>query len=579
MQFKNIIFIFIALSIWLPQSTLAMQGKKQTPTQIQQQYKRLLNEGLFRAILAGNTDFVNLAINHGANVNCKESNNKTTPLHAAALGNNIDIVKILIARDANINAKNIAGQIPLHNACIKGNTDIIKLLITNTTVNAHDDQGWTPLHTASQFGHLDAMKLLLAAGANKNTKDSAGGTPLYIACQYNHPDIVEFLCNSGTDTNIATTDNGTTPLQIACTQGNLKIAEILIVHKANIDAHDLLGWTPLHSACARNHPNLVSLLIINKANIEAQNEQQMTPLLLAAGNGFLDITELLITDNANVNAEDETKWTPLHYAVSNNYPEIVEILLKHGANMTAEDDMGITPVHLAYYKQNQTAMHLFVKYGAHLISDEEAKEEERQFFAQLNQEEPETVTTSITANENVIQPEQPIIIEPQPTIQNEPEDRSIKSRSKTHKPQPAQLSPLIPKAEEKKYEKGSTIKTEQPKSKNIASKKASSSSNISNGYQVLQDKKFKWGKFLSKQQQGAIKDRLKQLKNWPLSEDPDIKPLKGEKKGTYRMRVGGCRIIFFVDEKNHQIFILEIGLRKNIYKKANLDIEINPSKK
>ena len=81
------------------------------------------------------------------------------------------------------------------------------------------------------------------------------------------------------------------------------------------------------------------------------------------------------------------------------------------------------------------------------------------------------------------------------------------------------------------------------------------------------DKKFKWGKFLSKKQQGAIKDHLKQLKNWPLISGLDIKALQGEAEGTFRMRVGGCRVVFFVDKKNKQIFIQSISLRKNAYKR------------
>lgn len=45
----------------------------------------------------------------------------------------------------------------------------------------------------------------------------------------------------------------------------------------------------------------------------------------------------------------------------------------------------------------------------------------------------------------------------------------------------------------------------------------------------------------------------------------DIKKLKGEWKGFFRIRVGKIRIIFRVDMSADKILIYEIGFRRDIY--------------
>ena len=56
-----------------------------------------------------------------------------------------------------------------------------------------------------------------------------------------------------------------------------------------------------------------------------------------------------------------------------------------------------------------------------------------------------------------------------------------------------------------------------------------------------------------------------------LAEDPirqyNIKKLSGELKGSYRLRLGGMRIIYSVDETKNIIYIEVIGFRGDIYKR------------
>jgi mRNA interferase RelE/StbE len=44
-----------------------------------------------------------------------------------------------------------------------------------------------------------------------------------------------------------------------------------------------------------------------------------------------------------------------------------------------------------------------------------------------------------------------------------------------------------------------------------------------------------------------------------------FKPLKGDWKGCYRLRVGNYRIIYEIHEKEITVLVIKIGIRGNVY--------------
>ena len=65
-----------------------------------------------------------------------------------------------------------------------------------------------------------------------------------------------------------------------------------------------------------------------------------------------------------------------------------------------------------------------------------------------------------------------------------------------------------------------------------------------------------------------IKQKIRNIGDWLDNKTNllvDIKKLKGEWKGFYRLRVGKIRIIFSIDVDNKIIKIYDIGSRGNIY--------------
>ncbi|TAL68014.1 MAG: type II toxin-antitoxin system RelE/ParE family toxin [Bacteroidetes bacterium] len=65
-----------------------------------------------------------------------------------------------------------------------------------------------------------------------------------------------------------------------------------------------------------------------------------------------------------------------------------------------------------------------------------------------------------------------------------------------------------------------------------------------------------------------IKEKLNNLKQWIVKNESvniDIKKLKGEWEGFYRLRHGNMRIILSFDKENQIITVHEIALRGDIY--------------
>jgi len=72
-------------------------------------------------------------------------------------------------------------------------------------------------------------------------------------------------------------------------------------------------------------------------------------------------------------------------------------------------------------------------------------------------------------------------------------------------------------------------------------------------------------KRLDKTVQRIIREKLELLAKNPEILKNNIKPLKGEYKGLYRLRVGNYRIIYKIDNENLIIILIRIGHRKDIY--------------
>ena len=116
-----------------------------------------------------------------------------------------------------------------------------------------------------------------------------------------------------------------TPLLFAANYGQRELAEILLRHGANANAH-LRGETPLGRAVLMHDEAMVDLLLRGGANPNTVLLNGITPLHRAAMRGHAAIAGRLLGARANPGAQDTFGRTPGDWAVLNGYIDIAGLL-------------------------------------------------------------------------------------------------------------------------------------------------------------------------------------------------------------------------------------------------------------
>ena len=141
---------------------------------------------------------------------------------------------------------------------------------------------------------------------------------------------VEFLLFIGTDPN-CTSENGDTPLIIACRNESISIANMLLTAHANVNLQNKQGCTALIVVCCAEVPNesLVRMLVQAGAEVNIPSGEiqvslpdeekavvrtHMTALMLAARRGHTNIVQYLLDEGADVNTLDASGSSALMYA-------------------------------------------------------------------------------------------------------------------------------------------------------------------------------------------------------------------------------------------------------------------------
>ncbi len=134
---------------------------------------------------------------------------------------------------------------------------------------------------------------------------------------YAHPELVNEL-----------SDDGFTPLGLACYFGQPEIARFLVLKGADVNMASKNGFNvaPIHSAVAASQLEITRMLIENGANVNVKQQAGVTPLHTAAQNGNLEILILLLENGAEVNVRMEGGKLPADLALEKGFTEIAEIL-------------------------------------------------------------------------------------------------------------------------------------------------------------------------------------------------------------------------------------------------------------
>ncbi|HYW96699.1 MAG TPA: ankyrin repeat domain-containing protein [Bacteroidales bacterium] len=149
----------------------------------------------------------------------------------------------------------------LRDAAFEGNLQAVKQLLSGKAdVTSTDEDGRTALMLASYNGYTDIAKLLVTSGSRVNELDKEGRNALMYASTGNFPETVSLLLNNGAKINIADTKEHFTALMFAASEGQAKVAEILLQHGADPSMKDVDGDTALSFARQNKHEEVAKLL-------------------------------------------------------------------------------------------------------------------------------------------------------------------------------------------------------------------------------------------------------------------------------------------------------------------------------
>lgn len=217
-----------------------------------------------------------------------QNNKHSTPLSLASASDHVDITRMLIERGANVNYRAKNGFTLLHTACNQGNLEIVKLLVVhNAQVNAiASEKTAYPIQIAVFKAYDEIVSFLIRHGSKLCTEDTSF---LTLAVYNKHYKVVEVLLNAGANVHQTDKKYGQQAIHKAGSVSTEEILELLLVHKADVNATDDTGLTPLHLASVYNNYALAKTLLQHGANVETLSEKGSTPLKLAKDDLMRDI--------------------------------------------------------------------------------------------------------------------------------------------------------------------------------------------------------------------------------------------------------------------------------------------------
>lgn len=170
-----------------------------------------------------------------------------------------------------------------------------------------------------------------------------------------------------------------TPLHIAVSNGNERIAKMLLQAGADQNKCRFNDQTPLILAVSKNHTDMMKLLLRKGVHDKCLDRNVLAQFLKGAAVGVLDAEVIKIVANGiNVNMRDRDGKTPLHWAARNGCVDAVKTLLSVGANKDARDAQGCTPLLTAVMFGNADVVQVLLAAG--VKSMHEIKEDQKGFF-------------------------------------------------------------------------------------------------------------------------------------------------------------------------------------------------------
>ncbi|WP_171180708.1 ankyrin repeat domain-containing protein [Ruegeria sp. HKCCD8929] len=189
-------------------------------------------KGLFRAAHLGDVLAIRSLIADGADVNARDSKNRT-PIHVAAFASEDDALSALAEAGADMNALEGRAYDVVTIAAVADDPELMSLAIElgnspGLTTSPYDG---TALIAAAHLGHVEVVRRLIDAGAPLNHINNLHWTAVMEAIVLgdggpNHQAVLDALLDAGADRTLADRE-GISPLRHAEMRGFTEMVERL----------------------------------------------------------------------------------------------------------------------------------------------------------------------------------------------------------------------------------------------------------------------------------------------------------------------------------------------------------------
>lgn len=191
------------------------------------------DSALLAAALVGDADQLALALRAGANIEAKDSQQRT-PLLFATTGDHLDAARVLVALGADVDALDGRHDTPWLVTGVTGSVAMAEVLLSaipGPDLTILNRFGGTSLIPAAERGHVEYVRRISGIDIDIDHVNDLGWTALMEAVllgdgSQRYQEIVAILLEAGADASIGD-QRGITPLQHASDKGYERIVELL----------------------------------------------------------------------------------------------------------------------------------------------------------------------------------------------------------------------------------------------------------------------------------------------------------------------------------------------------------------
>ena len=278
------------------------------------------------------------------------------PLHNACQYGNCALVESLLAKGADITQLSKAGNAPIHIACMNGHLKCLKVLLDCSRCDAdqRNSNEKTPLDIVwgMEDGNTSVEFLRVLMRCNINRARSTGTTPLHIACKNGNIHIIQLLLKENCNYVNVLDNHGDTPLHIAVLLRTVETVKCLLeIHTCNPNLKNEVGYTPLHVACRLNNVEVIDMLTADKrCDVNTQSNIKNTALHIAVSSDDKRVKKiqcLLENNKCDPNIKNKDGTTSLHTACHLKHVDSLKVLLECSrCDPNVQNGKGDTALHI-----------------------------------------------------------------------------------------------------------------------------------------------------------------------------------------------------------------------------------------